>query len=368
MSYLALTTLFAFLAALAFSGSGMSALHVHLALAVGMLPLMFGAMLYFAPVLTRSGDAGRGMARLPWLALLGGATVVVAFAQPQWLEPGRNVAALLALGGAGLLLGWMTARSRAALGPAHPCLYWYQAALGCFVLALLSIAAMSVWPEQTVALKRLHLHLNLLGLIGLTAVGTLHVLLPTATGQPDPQVAAHLRSGLPWALSGTLLVALGAAWLTELAWLGALLWLTPLLRLLIAWARLQHSWIIAIHGVPPSLAMAGVGLTLVVLLGPLHGGGWISPQNAAHGFIAAFLAPLVTGALGQLLPLWLRPGVHQKWHEKVRAGLGKWSGLRALLFLCGGLMITLGWPAGGLLIGAGMALFLVQLPVVFTKN
>lgn len=368
MPKLAAITFVALITALLLSRTGMPALHVHLALAVGMLPLMVGAMLYFAPVLTRSGEAGRLVSRLPWLAMLGGLTVVGAFAVPGWMEPGRLVAAALGMGVALTLLGWMGGRSRMALGPAHPCLRWYQAALGCFALALLAVPAMSLWPEHYLALKRFHLHLNTLGLIGLTAVGTLHVLMPTATGQPDGQAAARLRSGVVPALGGTLLVAAGAAWSSELAWLGVALWLVPLFRLLVAWGHGNRQRIVVWHGVPPSLAAAGVGFALALLLGPLHGVGWIAAQDAAHGFIAGFLLPLVTGAVSQLLPLWLRPGVQNAWHESVRAALGKWGGLRGLLFACGGLTVTLGWRSGWLLIGAGMALFLIQLPVVFTKK
>lgn len=368
MPFLAATAFATFIAAFVLSRTGIPALHVHVALAMGMLPLMFGAMLYFAPVLTRSRDTGRAMTHLPWLALLGGATLVAAFARPEWQEPGRNLAAGLESGATLLLLGWMTARSRAALGPAHPCLHWYQAALGCFIAALLAVAAMSIWPEHHLALKRLHLHLNTVGLIGLTAVGTLHVLLPTAVGQADANAASRLRSGLPWALGGTLLIAAGAAWQPGLAWLGTLLWLVPVMRLLAAWAKLFHQQIWVPHGVAPSLAIAGAGLAIALLLGPFHGSGWISPQNAAHGFIAAFLLPLVTGAVSQLLPLWLRPGVQSAWHDNVRARLGQWGGLRALFFGCGGLLVMLGQSAGWLASAAGMALFLVQLPAVFTKK
>lgn len=368
MPTLAATALAALIAALLLSRTGMAALHVHLALAVGMLPLMFGAMLYFSPVLTRSGEAGRLVSRLPWLAMLGGLTVVGAFAVPGWMEPGRLAAAALGLGAALTLLGWMGGRSRMALGPAHPCLRWYQAALGCFALAMLAVPAMSLWPEHYLALKHFHLHLNVLGLIGLTAVGTLHVLMPTATGQPDGRTATRLRSGLVPALGGTLLVAAGAAWLSELAWLGVALWLVPLFRLLAAWGQGNRQRIVVWQGVPPSLAAAGVGFFLALLLGPLHGVGWIAAQDAAHGFIAGFLLPLVTGALSQLLPLWLRPGTQSAWHENVRAALGKWGGLRGGLFAVGGLLVTLGWWGGWFVVAAGMALFLAQLPAVFTKK
>ncbi|MBS4098709.1 MAG: hypothetical protein KGZ83_17950 [Sulfuricella sp.] len=368
MPKLATTALVALIAALALSRTGMSALHVHLALAAGMLPLMVGAMLHFAPVLTRSGAARRSVAALPWLALLSGLTVVGAFAVPAWLIMGRNIAAGLALSAALAVLGWMTARSRAALSPAHPGLRWYQAALGCFALAMLSVLAMSLWPEHTLALKRFHLHLNTLGLIGLTAVGTLQVLLPTAVGEMDGQAATRLRRDLPLVLGGTLLIAGGAAWRTELAWLGMVLWLVPVVRMSAAWWRSYRPAVFSWHGAAPSLAGAAMGFLLILLLGPWHAGGGIVAADAAHGFIAAFLLPLVTGAVSQLLPLWLRPGVQDAWHTELRKALGRWSGLRAILLVGGGLALTLGNPAGWLAVAVGMALFVVQLPAIFTKK
>jgi hypothetical protein len=90
-----------------------------------------------------------------------------------------------------------------------------------------------VWPAQYQVFKRLHL--NLFGFIGLTAISTLQVLLPTAAGHPDPQIANLLRTGLSYALAGTGLIAIGAAWLPLLCWLGLVLWLIPLAQLMRAW-------------------------------------------------------------------------------------------------------------------------------------
>jgi hypothetical protein len=92
------------------------------------------------------------------------------------------------------------------------------AALSCLLLALAGRSWLGLlWPAGLCGLARLvHLHLNTLGFIGLTAIGTLHVLMPTVLGQPDPLVAQRLqppvavdalggvgaerpcRRGLPW--------------------------------------------------------------------------------------------------------------------------------------------------------------------------
>ncbi|MHB1590236.1 MAG: hypothetical protein ACYCTW_01705 [Sulfuricella sp.] len=220
---LALTALASFAGAviLAWSQPLPPAAHIHLALAVGVMPLILGAMSHFVPVLTRSSAPAASVLLIPWLALAAGALTVFSFIAPN---PAYYFAALLALAAATAFAGWIVRRARLALGKPHPCLYWYLAAIVCLMLALAAVAAMALWPEQRLALKRLHLHLNTLGFIGLTAIATLQVLLPTAVGRPDPQAATRLLQDLKWALGGTLLIAVGAAWLAPLAWLGALLW------------------------------------------------------------------------------------------------------------------------------------------------
>ena len=112
---------------------------------------------------------------------------------------------------AAILLNWIAARARAALGSPHPGWRWYGAALGCLMLALLSALLIPLWPQYWKALRIFHLHLNTLGLIGLAALGTLPVLLPTALGKPDPEAASWLRRRLWLVAGGALVVATGAA-------------------------------------------------------------------------------------------------------------------------------------------------------------
>lgn len=345
-----------------------AAAHVHLALAAGVMPLILGAMLHFAPVLTRSVAPRPAIRLLPWLAQGGGILATLAFLFPEFLVAGRNLAAIAALAAAAILAAWMWRRGRQALGSPHPGLNWYLAALACLALALLAVLAMHPWPEHSLALKRFHLHLNLLGLIGLTAVGTVQVLLPTAAGRGDAQVAGRLRQDLRFALAATLLTAAGAAGIPGLAWAGLALWLIPLYRLLAAWAKLYPAEIFAWHGAVPSLAAAMLGLALALLAGALHGAGHIQAGGAGHMFILAFLLPLVTGAVSQLLPLWLRPGAQTPWHGETRQRLGRWSGIRALLFMSGGIAAVAGWRAGVLAAALGLAWFIAQLLAALTYS
>ena len=55
----------------------------HLAFAVGIVPLIFAAMMHFVPVLTRTGDLDSRMARLPNAALGFGVVTVLAMHSDQ---------------------------------------------------------------------------------------------------------------------------------------------------------------------------------------------------------------------------------------------------------------------------------------------
>ncbi|MBI5007722.1 MAG: hypothetical protein HZB95_11450 [Nitrosomonadales bacterium] len=326
---------------LPFGSDSHRAAHVHLAFALGVMPLILGAMTHFVPVLTRTRAAPKNVAGYAALAWVGGALIVVffLFSLPEIF---RSAAALSGLVAGIGLLAWQLLRGKEALGGAHPGVRWYLAALLCLAASLLAVLAMSVWPQQMLALKRLHLHLNLLGFVGLTAVGTLQVLLPTAAGHPDPQVAHRLRADLPAALGGTLLIAAGAAWLPLLCWPGLLLWLIPLSRLLRVWLARYRNEIFCRHGAVPLLAVALAGFSIALMAGSAHGAERLDSTGVAHAFVFAFLFPLVSGAAGQLLPLWFRPGQQTEWHARVRRRLTYAGGLRALLFLVAGIMALAG--------------------------
>lgn len=334
------------------------AAHIHLVFALGVMPLIMGAMIHFVPVLTRSGMAARQVELLAGLAWQAGvlAAAFFAFGLP---EPVRLFAASLALLAVARLAGWQWMRARAALGSPHPGVYWYLAALLCLAAGLLAVAAMDAWPSQYLAFKRLHLHLNLFGFVGLTAIGTLQVLLPTAAGRPDPGAAGRLRADLPFALAGVLLIGFGAAWLPVLSWLGLTLWLVPLARLGRAWWLHFHAGIFSWHGASPLLATAGAGYCAALAAGGLHAAGWVASAAAGHLLVFAFLFPLVSGAAGQLLPLWLKPGRQTAWHDLARQRLTYGSGARAVLFLAAGLLALAGVRWGAALALAGLLPFVL---------
>lgn len=359
---LVFAALAAFAAALLWSPHTTRAAALHLMLAVGAMPLIFGAMSHFIPVLTRSRAAPTGWAGIPLLALAGGGLVLASFTLPD-LFWGRHAGALLAMIAASALLVWSRRRRAGMLGRPHPCLAWYEAALACLVLALAAILASALWPQQTMALRRLHLHLNTLGFVGLTALGTLGVLLPTVANRPDPDAAQRMRRDLPWMVAGTLLIAVGAAWIGPLAGIGGVIWAVPLLRMGSAWLRHYRAEIFALHGAAPLLASAVFGLGFSAAVGAMHllpAAAVVLSAAPAWAFVAGFLLPLVSGAASQLLPVWLRPGVQGPWHAHLREMLGRYAGIRAVLFLIGGMAAGTGQGWGLLLGGAALLWFILQ--------
>lgn len=313
----------------------------HLVLALGVMTLITAAMQHFVPVLTRGRGPDRWTARLPWLMTASGALALVIFA--GWLDfLWVPVAALLALFGAVAMIVWMLDRARKTLGRPHPGLDWYVAAMACLALGLIAAMLIPLFPEWHAPLRAFHLHINLYGFIGLTAVGTLQVLMPTAANQFDPQAASRLRGDLKWAASGSLILAIGQAWLPPLAWLGGALWGWVLGHMAVAWWRLHRSHLLALHGAAPVLLAATLGFAFAMIGTLLEIG---SPLTL---FLPGFLMPLVTGAAGQLAPVWTEPTRPVAWHNEARLRLTRWNGARALLFLSATLLPLFGYKCSGM--------------------
>lgn len=351
---LTLLALFASVA-LTLAGVGSSVAVLHLAFAVGIVPLIFAAMMHFVPVLTRTGSPGRLLATLPSIAQGIGLLVVGALQGllPYWL---LHLAALLDLLLAVVLLAWVVGRARATLGSPHPGWRWYAAALACLVLALTAILAMAIWPSQWLAWRQLHLHLNTLGLVGLAALGTLPVLLPTAMGRADPDAGSWLRQRLWLAVAGVLLVAVGAALHWVLAAIGAGLMLVATLGLLGQWGHCFSFRAIAADGVGASLLAATGGLVLTLAAGIAHGAGLTVAPPTLLAWLVGFLLPLVSGALSQLLPVWRWPGPQSPARLEMRRRLATGGNLRAVFFLlaaahalAGFAFAAVGFAAGGLI-------------------
>jgi hypothetical protein len=353
----ALTAVGAGVALSAAGGNWQPATLWHTVFAVGAMPMILLAMAYFVPVLTRSADAPRWVALAPLTALTAGIGIVGYFAHgTAYLRLDAPWLALLAVAG---FAGWLALRWRRCIGHPNPCLRWYATALG-FLAAGLVAVGISPWlPAQAYALRLFHIHANTLGFIGLTAQGTLHVLLPTVAGRPDPEAAVRLANDYKWSAAGAACIALGAALAPALAVVGVALYAWPLARLgHHAWCTWRHE-IVDAGSALPLLAAAATGLVLVL------GQGLVHAEDASLGrpdivlFVVAFLLPLVSGAAGHLLPVWLRPGPLGEWHRSSRRLLAAGARARAALLLLGGLLAAGGHQAGyvlGMLAAAWLAL------------
>lgn len=350
----------------------------HLAFALGVMPLILAAMAYFVPVLTRGAGAAPWLRAVPLLAWLGGAVILAGFSGLFGLGAASHAAAMFAGIAAGAMLLWMWQRARATLGTPHPGLAWYLAAVTFLAAGLLMVPAMALWPEQRAALRQFHLHVNLLGFVGLTAIGTLQVLLPTAVGRADHRANARLATDLKFGCIGVLLLGIGAAlaapgltvgWARPVAVLGAVLFMFAPLRMATYWVAAYSERIGNLHGAAASLALACLGLIGLMFAGIGHTLGFLAGRDAVAGFVLAFLLPLVSGAATQLLPVWLRPGMQGEWHFRLRGQLGRLAGPRALLMVCGGLAMAFGWAQGIWLTAAGVALLaLVAAPPLLSAR
>lgn len=344
-------------AALTAADLGSSVAAAHLAFAVGIVPLIFAAMIHFVPVLTRTGDPSTRIAALPTFAQ--GAGLLAVLAMQGWVPHAWVYAAAAAdLFLAGFLLNWIAARARSALGAPHPGWRWYGAALGCLMLALLAVLLMAVWPAYWPNLRLFHLHMNSIGLLGLAALGTLPVLMPTALGKPDPEAAGWLRRRLWLVAGGAVVVATGTAIVWPLAAPGAALVMVAILGLVGHWIRRFGLRSLLDDGVTASLLSALLGFTLMLSGGVAHGAGLLPGRPTLFGWAIAFLLPLVTGALSQLLPVWRWPGPQIPARTEMRRRLAASGRLRAALFLLGG-MAAIGAQArlAAILAGVAMALF-----------
>ncbi|MFA7593111.1 MAG: hypothetical protein WCY26_05145 [Thiohalobacteraceae bacterium] len=357
---------FASLAALFMGLAGQSApaaVWRHVLFAMGVMPLILGAMLYFIPVLTRSTTARGAVLLLPPMALVLGVGAVLALHHRPSLLPGIAAAALLVVA---LEIAWAWRRRVRSFGTPHPGLDWYLFALAALVVALALIVTRAVWPGQWALTRVLHLHLNLFGFLGLTAVGTLRVLLPTALGEQDAHALPFLRTQLPFAVAGAVLIAVGAAFWPPAAFAGAAAWAWPALVMLRAMARYRRPWWSS-RGAGIVLVAAAGGWVLAVGAGLAHGYGLMSADAALALLVYLFLLPLVTGATSHLLPIWRWPGRVTPAHAVMRAWLTAGGGLRVTAFWASAALTFAGVGFAPLPAAFALAVYLLQVSTAFVR-
>lgn len=346
---LVVMALFSFLLALTLGATETlaPAAAMHVAFAMGVVPMIFGAMLHFIPVLTRSETPGKAILALPFIVQLFGVAVVGAM--QGWL-PRWSLHAVAVANGilAAALWIWVADRARNCVGRAHPGWIWYSGSLAVIVLAMIAVPFMD--SEFGRAARLFHMHLNTLGFVGLAALGTLPVLMPTVIGVPELQAAWWLHRWFPPMLLGALLLAAGAALYPPVSLLALPLILAGLTVLARRWLTVFGWSAIRRDGAAASLGVALIGLAVLLLVGAVHGLGYLPARPAIAGFVACFLLPLVSGALSQLLPIWRHPGPNSPQREALRRRLVAGGQLRSLLFVVGGLAFLAGFALPGLLI------------------
>jgi hypothetical protein len=195
----------------------------------------------------------------------------------------------------------------------------------------------------------------------LTAIGTLQVLLPTVLSGPDAEAAARLRRDLPVAVGGVLAVGLGSAFWLPLALIGSALLLVISARLGVSWWRRYGLRKIFADGASAALAAALSGFVLLLLAGVAHALRLVDARHAIPAFVVAFLLPLVSGALSQLLPVWRYPGPRTPAREQMRAMLVRGGALRSTFFFAGGFALAAGNSDGLWLAAAGTFSFLIAI-------
>ena len=358
---------FGYAFALLQSGGASVLASTHLVFAIGVLPLIFGAIAHFVPVLTRSGAAPRAVGLAPLPLQLAGGLLFLYFSGALGNGALHAAAAIVLVVSLGFA-GWLVLRARQTLGQPHPGWRWYLASIAVFIVGVALVPAMTYWPESRQVLRLLHLHLNTLGFIGLTAIGTLQVLLPTVLSGPDADAAARLRSDLPWALGGVFAVAIGTALWWPLSLLGALLLAGVVGRLGRSWWHCYGLRPLVNDGASAALTAALCGFLLLLALGVAHGFGAMSGHDAVSAFIAAFLLPLVTGALSQLLPVWRYPGRRTAVRDQMREVLIYGGVVRAALFIAGGVLLAFDSSYGLWLTVVALLLFLRALLRAFLSG
>lgn len=352
--------------------------HVHLALAAGVMPLMLAAISHFGPVLCATRLPGTAYPFESSLAAFYGGVCAVLFfitGESEFAILG-GISALLAVGWFAFSLKRMT---RTMLGPPHPGFPWYFFSILFLLLGLLLGVVMAAFPEFFIWVKPLHLHVNLLGWIGMTVLGTLHVLMPTVMESPFNAPRGLTRRLLP-SVVGVGLVGIShgvptvSSALLGLAGAGCLAWVWGgfLLEIRTAFGEKLLSG----RGLP--LLLAPVGFLLALTTGALHGIGILDDASlAGHLFAGFFLLPVVTGAAQALVPVWLagpKPARVKALREEFYA-LGRHRGVAyatgAFLAVTGNLT---GLPGlGGLgvaiwLLGVGSLIFQVVLAVRAEKE
>ena len=296
-------------------------MHVHGALVGGVAQIILGAMLAFIPPLLKTGG-DRSPSHPILFVLINGGTVgmLVGFGM-------RNgtlvaIAGFLVVGAFLAALGQGFSQARSSLDSPPLNLWFYGVAVLLLLIGLGVGEAMALGqiPLLWIGQARLtHIHLNLLGFVTLTIIGTMHNFLPTILNSRlhSPNLARLtfflMPAGILMLIVGFLLSNIGAQIAAGgLIGVGVFLYTYNLVR----------TWIIA--GKPRNIAsdhlmVATMFLVLAVMTGILVSTNylWNPPKIPfgtlhlmayTHLALIGFILQTILGALSHLLPISLALG------------------------------------------------------------
>jgi nitrite reductase (NO-forming) len=349
------------------AGGGWLALHLVLLGAVSNAIVVWSE--YFATALLRTAPVGERAATVRALTLNLGIVATLA-----GVATGRSALAAAGAGLAGVVVLVhalpLASRIARALPARLAGTVWYYLAAAA---ALLAGMGLGLWlaggvagsADEYVAVRLAHVHLNVLGWVGLAVVGTQFTLWPTVLRtHMVPGLEAAVRRALPPLAAG---LAVAAAGLTTQQWVVALAGLATyaagLVVALVPFARTARRR-------PPRTAagwMLGAGMVWLVVavladLGALAASARVAELDGRLGrlvpaVVAGFALQTLTGALTYLLPVVFGRGAAG--NRRLTGILERGWPARVAAVNLGVLVLAAGWwPAvGWWLVGLGLASF-----------
>lgn len=276
---------------------------VHLAFVGGATQLIVGAMAFFAATLLLTDAPPRWLTRAQWALVNAGALALAGSALLgwPWLGAAGGVAVLAALA---LLLAALRLLQRRSLAAPDVTLRYYRTAIAFLMagalLGILMLLGLSdaLLPRARVRLA--HMHLNLLGWITLSIVGTMRLFFGTTLGRPAGRLNPPWAEYWPLTL-GTVAQALG--WLTGAMAIVGVGSLVQLAGVLAHGGAIVRQW--RAHREPLPLAAGHLLAATFWLLGMMFGA-LLAGVIRADGFQAADWTAMVAlagfvGFIGQTI-------------------------------------------------------------------
>ncbi len=322
-------------------------LHVHGALVGGVAQMILGALLVFIPPLLMTGRDQSESHPALYLTINGGTIILlIGFGMRHHMV--ISIAGLLIVGVFLAILAQGIRQARSSLISPPLNLWFYGVALLVLLVGLAlgeALAFRVISPSDVGHARLAHIHLNLLGFVTLTIIGTMHNLFPTVVNAPlhSPRVAR-----LTFFLMPPAVVALIAGFLLTNLWVQIIAGVVLVVGSLLYAYNILRTWIAA--GKPKNIAsdhlmVATVFLVLAIAAGvlvsvnylwypPIVPFGTLHLVAYTHLALVGFILQTIFGALSHLLPISLaarRVPSHKKrgpYLDQLTETMGRWRGLQ----------------------------------------